>query len=90
MDYIYNLLGLAAAEEIRLVSFLPGEFNDAIRCKIEKFSLKNILGHMKLSHIPGAVATIPQILPNDCTHDVTQNLGVALRHLRLREKVRRI
>jgi hypothetical protein len=86
MNYIYSLLGLAAAEKIRLVYLLPGQLDDVIRCKIEKVSLKNPGAYEAPPYAWGSRSNPHQIFLNDCAYDITQNLGVPLKHLKLRER----
>jgi hypothetical protein len=70
--------------EIRLVTILPGEGRDAIKCTLDYTILRpNSSTYEALSYTWGSNHSRRSISLNDTPFHITKNLEVALRHLRL-------
>lgn len=70
--------------EIRLLTFLPGDSQSEICCTLQHASLINPPTYVALSYCWGNPAVTKPIVVNDVSIQVTTNLESALRHLRIK------
>lgn len=75
-------------KEIRLLTILPGQFNDVIHCTLHVVSLTAKPVYDALSYVWGDPAITREIHVQGDPHQVTSNLEKGLRHLRLADKPR--
>ncbi|GKT54220.1 heterokaryon incompatibility protein [Colletotrichum tofieldiae] len=69
-------------KETRLVTILPGQFNDEIYCELHVISLCKSPVFDALSYVWGDLTSTREIFVQGISHQVTVNLEVALRYLR--------
>lgn len=75
------------SRDIRILSLLPGEFNDPIECLVHNASIdEDGLNYETLSYVWGDSAIRTSILVNGQSTEVTTNLGNALRYLRKKDE----
>jgi hypothetical protein len=87
---IYRQLDSGKAE-IRLVTILPGEGRDAIKCTLDYTALgSNGSIYEALSYTWGSNHLLRSIVLNDTPFHITRNLEIALRHLRLPHTSRQV
>jgi hypothetical protein len=68
--------------EIRLVTLIPGNFVDDIRCSLSTASLNDGVSYEALSYVWGDPGSTRQIIIDGLPARVTDNLETALRYLR--------
>jgi hypothetical protein len=68
--------------EIRLLTLSPGQFQDEIHSSLSNFSLNECPPYEALSYVWGAGGFTRKIFVSGLPKHVTQNLEIALRHLR--------
>jgi hypothetical protein len=85
--YVLMSLGIEKSE-IRLLSLLPGRYNEDIRCTLKKVSLDDNPEYEALSYVWGDEHITKFILLDQCGFSATLNLEVALRHLRWEDRPR--
>jgi len=76
---------------VRLVRLLKGNFGDTVRCDLFQTWLHEVQGQMSyeaLSYTWGTTGRTAKITVDRSTNDVTDNLHVALQHLRFKNKDR--
>jgi hypothetical protein len=88
-DLLYQPLSVEEWE-IRLLSLLPGSWNDNIRCLLSTVSLGDDPEYYALSYVWGERDSMTLISVNGNNFQVTPNLRAALRRLRSNDRVRRI
>lgn len=74
--------------ETRLVTILPGRFDDAVYCELHVISLSSSPVYDALSYVWGDLRITREIFVQGTAHQVTANLEVALRYLRQVDKPR--
>src|SRR5436190_22184539 len=88
--YKYHPLDLDGSS-FRLIRLLKGNFTDGIQCELFEAWLHQVEGGMPyeaLSYTWGSAKKTFNIIVNGCTMGVTQNLYVALQHLRFEDRDR--
>jgi hypothetical protein len=75
-------------KEVRLLTIIPSEFADDIRCTLMKVSLDEEPSYEALSYAWGSTQYTRQIYLNEVPYNVTNNLESALRHLRYVDRPR--
>lgn len=88
-DLLYQPLSVQE-REIRVLSLLPGSWNDSIRCLLSTVSLDDDPEYDALSYVWGERDSMTLISVNDNNFQVTPNLWAALRRLRSTDEVCRI
>ncbi|KAI0871983.1 heterokaryon incompatibility protein-domain-containing protein [Hypoxylon argillaceum] len=80
-DLLYHQLSL---RQSRLVTILPGGWNDCLRCYLKPFLIdQEPAAHYKaLSYVWGSQTATEAIIVNGHDRNVTVNLACAIRHLR--------
>ncbi|ENH75805.1 Heterokaryon incompatibility protein 6, OR allele [Fusarium oxysporum f. sp. cubense race 1] len=82
---------MQGTRSIRILSLLPGLFDDPIRCKLTVEPIEQDLQYDALSYMWGNPSvTQPITVDDDKTFPATVSLQTALRHLRLQDGVRRL
>lgn len=71
-----------SSKEIRLVSLLPGDYNDPICCELIPASLGDDFRYRALSYVWGSTRRLCRITVNGQEHYITGNLLSALQRLR--------
>lgn len=74
--------------EVRLLTIIPSEFADDIRCTLAKASLDEGPFYEALSYVWGSPQYTRQIYLDEAPYNVTSNLESALRHLRYVDRPR--
>src|SRR2546421_7941835 len=90
MDYKYNPIDLEG-RALRLRRLFKGNFEDGIQCELFDAWLHQAKGgipYEALSYTWGSTKKIVKIWINECTMSVTENLYVALQHIRLEKSDR--
>ncbi|KAJ9637159.1 hypothetical protein H2199_007445 [Coniosporium tulheliwenetii] len=72
----------SASQDIRLLSLLPGHWEDDIRCSVRVVSLKDNPAYETLSYVWGDPTVTKPIFVDGGETQITTNLEDALRHLR--------
>ncbi|EXL64740.1 hypothetical protein FOPG_19004 [Fusarium oxysporum f. sp. conglutinans race 2 54008] len=86
-----NKYDMQVTRSIRILSLLPGFFDDPIRCKLTVEPIAQDLQYDALSYMWGNPSvTQPITVDDDKTFPATVSLQTALRHLRLQDGVRRL
>jgi hypothetical protein len=88
--FVYKALDLSDEfREFRLLKLLPAnDFNGDIQCEIFHCTLDERPEYESLSYVWGDPAITVPILLHGTPHPVTTNLGLALRYLRYKNRVR--
>jgi hypothetical protein len=86
-DQAFEYTPLESPNKIRIVKVLPGEETADIRCQMNDADLDRPPSYHALSYVWGSAEVTSPIILNNRLFFVTQNLWLALRHLRRRDSV---
>jgi hypothetical protein len=77
-----------ASSEIRLLCLEPGSYEEDIHCRLKHVKLKDKPTYEALSYMWGDATVRRIVFLSGHPHSVTENLEIALRHLRKTDKAR--
>jgi Heterokaryon incompatibility protein (HET) len=78
----YRYHPLTGQADIRLLTLLPGKWNAPVKCILHHISLDENPDYEALSYVWGDASKTTDIVVGDHIFSITENLYIALRHLR--------
>jgi hypothetical protein len=87
-NLVYPAYQPLTGDNIRLLIFRPGSFDDCIHCQFEQVSLNDRHAYEALSYVWGNTSDTSPMRLDGVLYNITKNLECALRYLRHKESLR--